>query len=139
MEKSEARQYLQLVQYCAKCNRGVMPVPPVNTVPNIGILLAYYWCRTIFTTFNLSISDIIHSKCIFINNFIIPPDKIQSVSATRTGPVLLSSTSPVLTANSQPSYHLGSSQYCTSTRNPTVVLAWYRASSKFPPRRSKYN
>ena len=46
VEKSEPRQYLQLVQYCASCNRGVMPVLPVNTVPNIGIVLAYYWRRT---------------------------------------------------------------------------------------------
>ena len=105
MEKSEVRQYLQLAQYYASCNRGVMPVLLVNTVPNIGILLSYYWCRTIFTTFNLSISHIIRSKCIFINNFIIPPDKIQSVSATRTGPVLLLSTIRVLSANSQPSCH----------------------------------
>ena len=46
VEKSEARQYLQLAQYFASCNRGVMPVLPVNTVPNIGIVLAYYWRRT---------------------------------------------------------------------------------------------
>ena len=105
VEKSEARQYLQLAQYCAKCNREVMPVLPVNTVPNIGILLAYYWCHTIFTTFNLSSFDIIHSKCIFINNFITLPDKIQSVSDARTGPVLLLSTILVLSANSQPSCH----------------------------------
>ena len=41
-EKSGARQYLQLAQYCASRNRGVMPVLPGNTVPNIGIVLAYY-------------------------------------------------------------------------------------------------
>ena len=40
------RQFLQPVQYCASFNRGVMPVLPVNTVPNIGILLAYYWHST---------------------------------------------------------------------------------------------
>ena len=38
--------YLQVAQYCASCNREVMPVLPVNTVPNIGILLAYYWGST---------------------------------------------------------------------------------------------
>ena len=46
VENSEARQYLQLAQYCASCNRGVMPVLPFNTVPNIGIVLAYYWLHT---------------------------------------------------------------------------------------------
>ena len=46
VKKLEARQVLQPVQYCASCNRGVMSVLPVNTVPNIGILLAYYWCST---------------------------------------------------------------------------------------------
>ena len=39
VEKSEAIQYLQLAQYCASCKRGVMPVLPVNTVLNIGILV----------------------------------------------------------------------------------------------------
>ena len=29
-------------QYCASCNKGVMPILPFNTVPNIGILLACY-------------------------------------------------------------------------------------------------
>ena len=43
VEKSEARQYLQLAQYCASCNWGVIPVLAVNTLPNIGVLLAYYW------------------------------------------------------------------------------------------------
>ena len=42
VEKSEARQYLQLAQYCDSCNGGVMTVLPVNTVPNICIVLAYY-------------------------------------------------------------------------------------------------
>ena len=42
VEKSEARQYLQPARYCASCNRGVMPVLPGSTVPNIGILLARY-------------------------------------------------------------------------------------------------
>ena len=51
VEKSEAKQYLQLVQYCASCNRGVMPVLPVNTVPNIGIVQAYYWRRTVAVYF----------------------------------------------------------------------------------------
>ena len=46
VEKLEARQYLQLAQYCASFNRGVTPVLPVNTVPKIGIVLAYFWCRT---------------------------------------------------------------------------------------------
>ena len=46
VEKSEARRYLQLAQYCASYNRGVMPVLPVNTVPYIGVLLAYYWRST---------------------------------------------------------------------------------------------
>ena len=46
VENSEARQYLQLAQYCASCNQGVIPVLPVNTVLNIGIVLAYYWRRT---------------------------------------------------------------------------------------------
>ena len=46
VEKSEARQFLQPAQYCASCNRRVMPVLPVNTVPNIGIILAYYWRNT---------------------------------------------------------------------------------------------
>ena len=46
VENSEARQYLQLAQYCASCNRGVIPVLSVNTMPNIGIVLAYYWRRT---------------------------------------------------------------------------------------------
>ena len=39
MEKSEDRQFLQLAHYY----EGVMPVLPVNTVPNIGLLLAQYW------------------------------------------------------------------------------------------------
>ena len=43
---SEARQFLQPAQYYASCNRAVMPVLSVNTVPNIGILLAYYWRST---------------------------------------------------------------------------------------------
>ena len=43
VEKSEARKFLQPAQYCASCIRGVMPVLPVDTVPNIGILLVYYW------------------------------------------------------------------------------------------------
>ena len=42
VEKSEARQFLQPAQYCASCDRGVMPMLLVNTEPNIGILLAYY-------------------------------------------------------------------------------------------------
>ena len=46
VEKSETRQFLQLAQYCASCNRGVRPVLTVNTVPNMGILLAYYWRST---------------------------------------------------------------------------------------------
>ena len=44
--RSEARQFLQPAQYCASCILGVMLVLPVNTVPNIGILLAYYWRGT---------------------------------------------------------------------------------------------
>ena len=65
------------------------------------------------------------------------------VSTDITGPVLILTISPVLTANSQPSlasttpvsmpiFH----QYVVSTRNAMTVLAWYRASSKFPPRYS---
>ena len=46
VEKSEARQYLQPARYYASYNRGVMPILPANTVPNIGILLTYY-CRGI--------------------------------------------------------------------------------------------
>ena len=75
----EARQYSQLAQYCATCNRGVIPVLPVNTVTNIGIVLAYYWRSTDYYTLLLA------------------------VPADSTGPVLLLSTRPVLTANSQPS------------------------------------
>ena len=43
VENSEDRDFLQPAQYCASCNQGVMPVLPVNTVLNIGILLSYYW------------------------------------------------------------------------------------------------
>ena len=46
VEKSDARQYLHPAQYCASCNRGVILVLPVNTVPNIGILQDYYWRST---------------------------------------------------------------------------------------------
>ena len=42
MEKLKARQFVQLSQYYASCNRRVMPVLPVNTVPSIVILLAQY-------------------------------------------------------------------------------------------------
>ena len=42
VEKSEASQFLQPARYSASCNRGVTPVLPINTMPNIGILLAYY-------------------------------------------------------------------------------------------------
>ena len=47
VENSEARQFLQPAQYCYSCNRGVMPVLPVNTVPNVGswrsIPWQYWW------------------------------------------------------------------------------------------------
>ena len=46
MEKLEARQFLQPAQYCASCNKGVVPVLPVNTMPKIRILLACYWRGT---------------------------------------------------------------------------------------------
>ena len=62
VEKSEARQFLQPAQYCASSNRGVMPVLPLNT----DKLLTYY-----FHNLLLIYLCHIHSKCMFINNFII--------------------------------------------------------------------
>ena len=53
LEKSEARQYLQLAQYCASCNWGVMPIQSVNTGPNIVVALAYYWHRTGVVIFDI--------------------------------------------------------------------------------------
>ena len=130
---SESRQYLRLAQYCASSNRGVMPVLPVNTVSNIGIVLTYYW-RGIFWQYwwdsKVGVSLTVVTLPVYYGRqyWLLWP-----LPADSTGPVLPLSTSPVLTANSQPSYHQGYRQYCASTENPTGVLTWYRASSKFPP------
>ena len=96
MEKSEARQYLQLAQYYASFNRGAMPVLPVNTVPNIGMVLAYYW-HGIFWQYwwnsEVGVSLAVATLLVYHGGqyWLLLP-----VPADSTGPVLFLSTSRVI-------------------------------------------